>query len=415
MIAEDRLNILADSAKYDVSCSSSGSKRQNKGGLGNAHTAGICHSWAEDGRCISLLKLLMTNKCIYDCKYCVNRRSNDVPRAELSPDEIAQLTIEFYKRNYIEGLFLSSAIIKTVDHTMELLVKTLWLLRNVYHFHGYIHVKIIPGSDPMLVQQAGLLADRVSVNIELPSENSLQALAPSKTKSDILTPMKQIQLGKQNNRNFVGAGQTSQMIIGASGESDLQILNLTQGLYDKFSLKRMYFSAYVPVASHTLLPAIETKPPLLREHRLYQADWLLRFYDFRAEELLDDMNPNFDPTFDPKCYWAIQHIEFFPVDINTAPYRDILRVPGIGVTSAKRIITARKYGRLRIVDLKKIGVVLKRAKYFIVTADEYKTANCLFNSPAFVAQSIQDTLGYTEGHQLSFLSSAPQPVLEGAS
>ena len=417
----EKVQILADAAKYDVSCSSSGSKRSNGGGIGNAASCGICHTWSADGRCVSLLKVLLSNNCIYDCAYCLNRRSNDVPRAEFTPEELAALTIEFYRRNYIEGLFLSSAVVKNPDYTMELFVKTLLLLRKTYRFFGYIHVKVIPGADQGLVQQVGELADRISVNIELPTEQSLKLLAPQKNKKAIISPMRYIHSARENRLaerkqfksapSFVPAGQTTQMIVGASGESDLQIMRLTQGLYDKFSLKRVYYSAYVPVGTHPALPDATHRPPLLREHRLYQADWLLRFYGFRANEIVDDYNPNLSVELDPKCAWAVRHPECFPVDINRAPYEMLLRVPGIGVASAKRIAVARRHTRLSMQDLKKIGVVLKRAKYFILTQDQYRNANLLQFSPSAV------TVKLIEGSAMEFeqLSLFPEkPVLAAA-
>ncbi|MCA1294384.1 putative DNA modification/repair radical SAM protein [Paenibacillus sp. alder61] len=372
----EKLTILTDSAKYDASCSSSGGERAGQDGkLGSAVASGICHSFAADGRCISLLKVLMTNSCIFDCKYCVNRRSNDTRRAMFTPEELAQLTMNFYRRNYIEGLFLSSGIVKSPDYTTERLIRVLELLRNQYGFSGYIHVKAIPGSDPELVNRLGLLADRMSVNIELPSRDSLRQLAPDKSKETILRPMAAIREGIRENSTdlvkyrhapkFVPGGQSTQLIVGASPDSDLKILTLTEALYRKYELKRVYYSAYTPVVEHSLLPALDSKPPLLREHRLYQADWLLRFYGFEAHELLDERTPNFNPFMDPKCHWAVNHIDRFPVEINQAPYESLLRVPGIGVRSAKRIVTARRAGSLDFAGLKKLGVVLKRAQYFI--------------------------------------------------
>ncbi len=372
----DKLAILADAAKYDAACTSSGVDRAGqKGGIGSAVSAGLCHSFAADGRCISLLKVLFTNSCIYDCKYCVNRRSNDTRRTAFTPRELAELTIQFYRRNYIEGLFLSSGIVKSPDYTCEQLIKTLTLLREEYHFFGYIHVKAIPGADDSLIQRLGLLADRMSVNIELPSQQGLQLLAPDKSKLAILHPMDLIQRKVNENSTdlvryrhapkFAPAGQSTQMIVGATPDSDYQILNLTQSLYRRFGLKRVFFSAYTPVQSDALLPALDTKPPLLREHRLYQADWLLRFYGFDVSELLDERHPNFNPVVDPKCNWALNHMEQFPVEVNTAAYEMLLRVPGIGVKSAQRIVTARRSGSLDFAGLKKIGVVLKRAQYFV--------------------------------------------------
>ncbi|RRJ64355.1 putative DNA modification/repair radical SAM protein [Paenibacillus oralis] len=374
----DKLTILTDSAKYDVSCSSSGAERGSGGdsSLGNAVSTGICHSFAADGRCISLLKVLMTNSCIYDCKYCVNRRSNDTRRAMFTPEELAELTINFYRRNYIEGLFLSSGIMRNPDYTTEQLIRVLELLRRKYHFGGYIHVKAIPGADPALISRLGLLADRMSVNIELPSQDSLDQLAPDKSKEAILRPMTAIRQGIRENSTdlvkyrhaprFVPGGQSTQMIVGATPDSDLRILTLTEALYRKYELKRVYYSAYTPVAEHSLLPSLDSKPPLLREHRLYQADWLLRFYGFEAKELLDERTPNFNLFMDPKCHWAVNHIERFPVEINKAPYEELLRVPGIGVRSAKRIVAARRTALLDFPGLKKLGVVLKRAQYFII-------------------------------------------------
>lgn len=372
----DKLKILSDAAKYDVSCSSSGVSRKGNGrDMGNCISAGICHSFAADGRCISLLKILLSNECIYDCKYCLNRRSNDVPRATFTPDEVCELTMNFYRRNYIEGLFLSSGIIGTPNQTMEMIWQVVYKLRNVYHFRGYIHVKGIPGADPVLIQKTGYLTDRMSVNLELPTADGLKKLAPNKHRKNILTPMRQIQQGIRQGRNevaiyrhapdFVPAGQSTQMIVGATPESDYQIMAVAQGLYDNFELKRVFYSAYVSINEDKELPSLHTGTPLLREHRLYQADWLMRFYQFRAEELLNEKRPNFNILLDPKCDWALQHLEQFPVEINRADYHTLLRVPGIGVNSARRICGARKTARLGFEDLKKMGVVLKRALYFI--------------------------------------------------
>ncbi len=362
------MKILTESAKYDVSCSSSGSKRKNNGGVGNANYGGICHSFTSDGRCISLLKILMTNRCSYDCLYCVNRRSNDVPRASATPDEICELTMEFYKRNYIEGLFLSSAVEGTPDRTMELLLETVIKLRKVYCFNGYIHLKGIPGADKLLLDRAANFVDRMSFNIELPSERSLKLLAPQKSKKTVLLPMRDmaeeyIAARAEKNFRFLPAGQTTQMIIGASPETDGQIVRLSQGLYDKYKLKRVYFSSYVPTNDKTnLLPTAPVG--LLREHRLYQADWLLRFYGFRAEEILNE-DENLDLSLDPKCAWAIKNPQYFPVEVNTAPPEVLLRVPGIGFKSASKIVAARKYSKLDFCDLLKMKVVLKRAMHFI--------------------------------------------------
>ena len=371
----DKLKILTDAAKYDVACTSSGVDRAPvPGGIGNTTAMGICHSFAADGRCISLLKVLMTNSCAYDCQYCVNRRSNDTPRATFTPRELADLTINFYKRNYIEGLFLSSGVLKNPDYTCEQMIETLRILREEYLFCGYIHAKAIPGADSALIARLGMLADRMSVNIELPSQQSLSLLAPDKSKHSILKPMGFIrnkieesstELVKYRHApRFAPAGQSTQMIIGASPETDYQILNLTEALYQKYKLKRVFFSAYMPVGS-TLLPDVNTKPPLLREHRLYQADWLLRFYGFKAAELLDEAHQNFNPYIDPKCNWALNHMELFPMEVNRASYEELLRVPGIGVNSAQRIVIARRTGPLDFAALKKLGVVLKRAQYFI--------------------------------------------------
>ena len=389
----DKLTILADAAKYDAACTSSGLDRAGRpGGLGSTLAAGCCHSFSADGRCISLLKVLLTNRCVYDCAYCVNRRSSDVRRAAFTPRELAELTIGFYRRNYIEGLFLSSAVWGGPDRTTEAMIEALRLLREEYGFHGYIHAKAIPGADPLLTRRLGLLADRLSVNIELPSakslallapdKESLGRLAPDKAKAGILAPMAQIRDGIQASRGelarfrhaprFAPAGQSTQMIIGATPESDRHILTLTQALYDKYKLKRVFYSAYMPVSDSALLPARrDFKPPLLREHRLYQADWLLRFYHFRAEELLDEAHPNFNPLVDPKCSWALSHPEFFPVEVNRADYEALLRVPGIGVTSARRILVARRCASLTFAGLKKLGVVLKRAQYFLTCGGKY--------------------------------------------
>lgn len=372
----EKLSVLTDAAKFDVACTSSGVERKGNGkGIGNCVPDGICHSFSSDGRCISLLKILLTNECIYDCKYCLNRCSNDTRRATFTPEEVCTLTMEFYRRNYIEGLFLSSGIIQNPSFTMELILRTIWLLRNQYHFNGYIHVKAIPGADPELIRQTGFLADRMSVNLELPTAEGLKTLAPNKHRKTILTPMRQIQNGIQENKNdivlyrnaprFVAGGQSTQMIIGATPETDYQILNVAEGLYQKFDLKRVFYSAFVNVTGDKNLPALPGGPPLLREHRLYQADWLLRFYGFRAEELLDEKRPYFNVMLDPKEDWAVRHLEYFPVEINRASLEQLLRVPGVGVKSARRIVAARRSAKLTFSDLKKIGVVLKRALFFI--------------------------------------------------
>ena len=376
MTLAEKLEILADSAKYDVACTSSGVERGGRhGSLGSCSMAGICHSFTPDGRCVSLLKVLYSNACCYDCSYCVNRRTNDVPRATFAPRELAELTIGFYRRNYIEGLFLSSAVLGSPDTTMERMIEALRILREEYSFRGYIHAKAIPGADPLLVRRLGLLADRLSVNIELPSAASLQRLAPDKQRGAVLGPMRQIAAETAQNRRelqlyrgapaFAPAGQSTQMIIGATPESDRQILHLTEALYKKYALKRVFYSAYLPVVPDPRLPAVTTRPPLLREHRLYQADWLLRYYQFTAAELLSEAAPNFDPYLDPKCSWALQHPEFFPVEVNRAPKAALLRVPGIGPKSALRILKARRVQALGLEELKRIGVVLKRAQYFI--------------------------------------------------
>ncbi len=424
----EKLKVLADSAKYDVSCSSSGSSRANtKGGLGSAAPAGICHSFSADGRCISLLKILLTNYCIYNCAYCINRVTNDIPRAAFTPEEVVELTMNFYKRNYIEGLFLSSAVFKNADYTMELLVKTIKSLRLTHKFNGYIHVKAIPGADEKLIKEAGLYADRMSVNIELPSSSGLKMLAPQKSKDSILKPMslikKEISSTSElkslirSTPSFVPGGQSTQLIIGATGDSDLKILNLSEGLYNKYSLKRVYYSAYVPVAKGPNLPAI-MHPPLLREHRLYQADWLLRFYGFKAGELLNEATPNLDTNFDPKTSWALNNFDKFPVEINKADYNTILRVPGIGVRSAQRILSIRKVHRINFVDLKKIGVVLKRAQYFITCCGKY-FGDVYFDDKLVKYRLLDSSSQYKKMHQaetfeqLSFFTNLPT-LLDGS-
>ena len=420
----EKLTILTDAAKYDAACTSSGGNRASKKGyIGNTSSsvAGCCHSFSADGRCVTLLKVLMTNCCVFDCKYCVNRRSNDTRRAAFTPQELADLTISFYRRNYIEGLFLSSGVLRSPDHTTELMIKAMRILREEYRFNGYIHAKAIPGTAPELVEQLGFLADRMSVNIELPSEAGLRTLAPDKTKQAILAPMRQIQTrGRQSKEElvkyrhapkFAPAGQSTQLIVGATADSDFHILRLTQGLYDRYRLKRVFYSAYVPVVEHALLPSKDVKPPLLREHRLYQADWLLRFYGFRAEELLDEQHPDFNPLVDPKCSWALAHLDFFPVEVNTADYEALLRVPGIGVTSARRILTARRAGRLRVEDLRKMGVVMKRAQYFL-TASGRRAEGLLFTPDSLLRNLIaaeRPLLPGAEPVQLS-LFDIPAPV-----
>ena len=373
----NKLNILADAAKYDVACTSSGVTRGAcRDGIGSSISSGICHSFAADGRCISLLKVLFSNACAYDCSYCANRRSNDRPRATFTPRELAELTIQFYRRNYIEGLFLSSAVVGSPDYTCELLIRTLTLLREEYRFSGYIHCKAIPGADDTLIYRLGTLCDRMSVNIELPSSESLRLLAPDKTKEAILRPMGGIAEHIQASQSelalfrhaprFVPAGHSTQMIIGATPETDLQIIRLSAALYQKYRLKRVFFSAYMPVVAGANLPALTTRPPLLREHRLYQADWLMRFYGFQAEELLDEAHPSFHPLLDPKCGWAVRHLDQFPLEVNRAPVEQLLRVPGLGLNSARRIITARRTSTLDFDALRRLGVVLKRARFFLL-------------------------------------------------
>ena len=366
---QTRLKILTESAKFDVSCSSSGSSRPNKKGqIGNASLGGICHSFTSDGRCISLLKILMSNKCVYNCLYCANRRSNDVERASAEPDEICELVMNFYKRNYIEGLFLSSAVDGSPDRTMERLLETVVRLRKLYGFNGYIHLKGIPGANADLIKRAGRFVDRMSLNVELPSERSLKLLAPQKSKDSIFSPMKDLAedyiiAKEEKNRRFLPAGQTTQMIVGASGECDGQILRLSQGLYDKFRLKRVYFSSYIPVNTTTsLLPTLPAG--LLREHRLYQADWLIRFYGFKATDIIGE-NENLDPTIDPKCAWALKNMQYFPVEVNAAPEPLLLKVPGIGFRGAQKIVAARKFCKLDFNALAKMRIVLKRAVHFI--------------------------------------------------
>lgn len=409
MDLKEKLNILSAAAKYDVSCSSSGSNRKNNNGLGNAASNGICHSFTPDGRCISLLKILLTNYCIYDCKYCVNASSRDVQRAAFTPDEVVSLTINFYKRNYIEGLFLSSAIIQSPNHTMELLLSVVKKLRCEENFNGYIHLKAIPGADESLIKEAGKFVDRMSVNIELPSSSSLKLLAPKKTKENILKPMNLIKNSIIENKDlrknikstplFVPGGQSTQLIIGATPESDYKILNLSENLYNKFNLKRVYYSAYVPVVKNEkALPDI-SHPPLIREHRLYQADWLLRYYGFKAKELLEKEDDNFDLDFDPKTSWALNNIHFFPMEINKASYEELLRIPGIGVRSARKIISVRKVHFLTFDDLKTLGVVLKRAKYFITCKGKY------YGDVSFDNEKIKNRLLFLNNKSLDKYSS----------
>lgn len=384
MDLQEKLRILADSAKYDASCSSSGSNRKNSNGLGNTATSGICHSFASDGRCISLLKILFNNCCIFDCKYCLNRKSNSIKRAIFTPEEVCTITINFYRRNYIEGLFLSSGIIKSPDYTMELLIETISLLRNKYHFNGYIHSKAIPGASPILLKKLGALVDRLSANIELPTENGLKLLAPNKNSKSVSQIMNYVK--NNQSRKYVPAGQSTQMIIGATRETDLQIMSKSANLYNNYNLKRVFYSAYVPVNKDNLLPSLE-HPPLVRENRLYQADWLLRFYNFKVTDLLDNNNPNFNILIDPKADWALRHIDEFPKEINTCSYYDLLKIPGIGVKSAQRIISSRKNFTIYLEDLKRMGVVLKRAKYFITCNGKYAINGELFNKK-FIEKNI---------------------------
>ena len=391
-----KLKILAESAKYDVSCASSGTSRSGKKGeLGSAAGWGICHSFTEDGRCISLLKIMLTNNCMYDCAYCINRRSNDVPRTTLSVSELVELTIEFYRRNYIEGLFLSSGVVRSPDYTMERLVRVVKDLRLIHRFHGYIHLKSIPGASQDLVNEAGLYADRLSVNIEIPNEESLRTLAPEKDFKSVFTPMKYIQQGVLRSKEerqvfrhaprFAPAGQSTQMIVGATADSDHDILRLSSALYSRPTMKRVYYSGYIHVNSYdTRLPMLR-QPPLVRENRLYQADWLLRFYQFKVDEIVDDSYPNLDLEIDPKLAWALRHPEQFPVDINRADYEMLLRVPGIGVKSAKLIVVSRRYSRLGTEQLKKMGIVMKKAQYFI-TCHELPVRTINEVSPEVVRQ-----------------------------
>ena len=395
----EKLQILADAAKYDVSCASSGTSRAaKKGGIGTAAGFGICHSFTPDGRCVSLFKILLSNHCIYDCAYCSNRRTNDVKRTAFTPDELAELTIEFYKRNYIEGLFLSSGVMRNPDYTMEQMLRVVKLLREVHRFNGYIHMKSIPGASRELIAKAGVLVDRMSVNLEIPSEQNLKLLAPEKDYESVFAPMRVIQQGMLESAEdrkkfrsapkFVPAGQSTQVIIGATPDTDKQILTLASALYKRPSFKRVYYSGYIPVnANDSRLPAL-AKPPLVRENRLYQADWLMRFYEFNANEIVNDAHPDLDLDVDPKMGWALRNPQFFPIDVNVAPYEMILRVPGIGVKSAKLIVASRRYGRLNSVQLKKMGVVMKRAQYFIVCRElpMHNTVNEL--TPQYVRRQV---------------------------
>ena len=416
----EKLEILADSAKYDVACTSSGVERAGKhGSLGSCAQAGICHAFTPDGRCVSLLKVLYSNACSYDCSYCVNRRSNDRPRATFTPQELAELTIGFYRRNYIEGLFLSSAVLGTPDRTMELMIEALRILREEFHFNGYIHAKTIPGADPLLVQRIGLLADRLSVNIELPSEVSLNRLAPDKKKTAILRPMGQIAVQSAQSKKelavyknapaFAPAGQSTQMIIGATPETDRHIMDLTEGLYKKYALKRVFYSGYLPVVEDRRLPALNFQPPLLREHRLYQADWLLRYYHFAADEILSEQTPDFNPWLDPKCNWAVHHMEQFPLEVTRADYEQLLRVPGIGPKSARRIVACRRSAPLSFADLKKMGVVLKRAQYFILCRGQSLVG--LHPSADAAARALLDPAAFTLGVQQTSMFDDTPPQL----
>ena len=376
----EKLNILADAAKYDVSCSSSGGTRKNdKQGLGNSHASGICHTYTEDGRCVSLLKILLTNHCIFDCAYCVSRKSNDIQRAAFTVEEVVELTMNFYRRNYIEGLFLSSGIFKNADFTMERLLRVVKKLRLEERFNGYIHLKTIPGASDELIREAGLYADRMSINLEMPTESGLKLLAPEKSHQQVIKPLgyvqNQIIQFKEERKliksvpKFVPAGQSTQMVIGATPETDKEIMHTADAFYRNFSLKRVYYSGYIPISNDSRMPLLGTQPPLIRENRLYQTDWLMRFYGFHVNELLNDANPHLDIDIDPKLSWALRNLQYFPVDINVAAYKMILRIPGIGVGSAKKIIQARKFGKLRIDQLQKIGVSYNRAKHFIKCAD----------------------------------------------
>ncbi len=397
----EKLEVLGAAAKYDVSCASSGSKRGKHFGIGSTFSPGICHSWTDDGRCISLLKVLFTNECIFDCAYCINRKSNDIKRATFTPQEIAELTINFYKRNYIEGLFLSSAIKNSPDWTMEMLFQTVWLLRYKYQFNGYIHVKAIPYASLDLIRKTGFLADRMSVNIELPSEKSLRLLCPNKTKESILKPMEFITKVAEEEKNFVSAGQSTQMIIGATDDSDYKIINLSQHLYKKFKLKRVYYSAYTPVNHDPRILKVDS-PPLLREHRLYQADWLIRVYNFSADELFKSKDENLDLEVDPKVMWALRNLDRFPIEVNRASYEELIRVPGIGIKSAKRIIKNRVFHSLDFEDLKKMGVVLKRAKYFITCNGKTFERYLIDLPPEKIKQKLIDKNSLQRPQQLSF-------------
>ena len=419
----EKLKTLAESAKYDVSCASSGTTRKNTpGGIGSTAGWGICHSFTEDGRCVSLLKIMLTNFCIYDCAYCINRRSNDIRRATFSVEELVELTIEFYRRNYIEGLFLSSGVINNPDYTMERMVRVIKELRTVHRYNGYIHMKSIPGASEQIVREAGLYADRLSVNIEIPTEQNLKMLAPEKSHESIFKPMLFIQQGVLESNEerrkfnsaprFAPAGQSTQMIIGATDESDKQILYTSAAMYQRPSMKRVYYSGYIPVNSYdNRLPALK-QPPLVRENRLYQADWLMRFYNFKVDEIVDDAHPDLDLEIDPKLSWALRHPEHFPVDINKADYTQILRIPGIGVKSAKLIIVTRQNGRINASTLKRIGVVMKKAQYFI-TCNELPVFTVHESSPEYVRRILTEkkiSKGKDNRQQLQLVfDSTPNP------
>ncbi len=418
----EKVEILAGGAKYDVSCASSGSGRKNAGGIGNGASCGICHSWTSDGRCVSLLKILMTNSCAYDCVYCPNRRSNDLRRTRLTPEEIADLTIGFYRRNYIEGLFLSTGVVGNPDYTMELLIRTVRSLREAYRFNGYIHLKVVPGADPLLVEEAGRHADRLSVNIELPTRESLKLLAPDKSNEAILHPMRRIadlirgrrdeKRSRRSAPSFAPAGQSTQLIVGATPETDLQIIRLAESLYRVMDLKRVYYSAFVPVNGDLRLPC-NRSPQLGREHRLYQADWLLRFYGFSSHEFLDEGHPSLDLEVDPKCGWALHHLQYFPIEVNSADYETLLRVPGIGVRSARRIIRTRRLHHLNLDDLPKLGAVMKRARHFVTARGKYGGCADLRETRLRELLAEKRDKAGTDGGQLS-LFAASHPSMSSA-
>lgn len=417
---EEKLAILADSAKYDASCSTSGVNRSGKGGVGNATACGVCHAWSSDGRCISLLKVLMTNRCRYDCAYCINRASNDVPRASFSPEELAELTMGFYRRNFIEGLFLSSAVEGSADHTMERMIRTLEILRKENYFLGYIHAKVIPGASQDSIDRIARLADRVSVNIELPSRSSLALLAPDKKADAILTPMGQLRDGLLRSADerhlrsagaYMPGGQTTQLIVGASGESDRQIIRLSQGLYGKFGMRRVYYSAYVPVGDERRLPALPN-PPLLREHRLYQCDFLQRQYGFHADEILPEEHPYLDPLLDPKCAWALRNLKTFPLEVNRASLEELLRIPGVGRLGARRIVTARRIGPVSVEALRRMGIVLKRAQYFLTCNGRYLGGIPLREDILYRALTSQERVRAPKGLLAEQTTLLPPPAIQ---